>query len=509
MLTHALLSLLIWGSILGGIIALAIGHQPENANRARYMALFTAIASLLLCIPLLTGFNTHDFSMQFKEHWDWLPSLGISYSLGVDGISLAMILLTCFTTLLVVMASWTSVKTKVAQYMAAFLIMQGFMIGVFAALDAILFYLFWEAMLVPMYLIIGIWGSDNRFYASIKFFLYTFFGSALFLAALLYLGSQAHNFDLLGFYPLHLSLLTQQLIFFAFLLAFAVKVPMWPVHTWLPDAHTEAPAGGSVVLAAIMLKMGAYGFLRFTLPIVPDASRSLDWLMIALSLVAIVYIGFVALAQIDMKKLIAYSSIAHMGFVTLGSFMIFGIVNRTHNLADAYMSLDGAIIQMISHGFGSAALFLCVGVLYERLHTRRISDYGGVVNSMPIFAVFFMIFALSNAGLPGTSGFVGEFMVVLSSFQSNFWIAALASTTLLLGAAYTLYMYKRVIFGDVANSSIVELTDINYLDRTVFILISAMIIFIGVYPAPLLQLLHTSVAHLLDLSLQSKVVGFS
>jgi NADH-quinone oxidoreductase subunit M len=508
MFTNSLLSILTWGSCLGGIVALLLGHAPEHANRARIVAIITTIASLLLCIPLLTHFNSHDYTMQFQEHWNWLPSLGISYNLGVDGISLSMIVLTCFTTLLVVLAGWKSVHTKVAQYMAAFLIMQGFMIGVFAALDAILFYFFWEAMLVPMYLIIGIWGSENRFYASIKFFLYTFFGSALFLAALLYLGSQAHSFDILSFYPLHLTLFAQQLIFFAFLLAFAVKVPMWPVHTWLPDAHTEAPAGGSVVLAAIMLKMGAYGFLRFTLPILPDASQSLDWLMIGLSLIAIVYIGFVALAQVDMKKLIAYSSIAHMGFVTLGCFMIFSIVRHTHVLTNAYMSLDGAIVQMISHGFGSAALFLCVGVLYDRMHTRRISDYGGVVNSMPIFASFFMLFALSNAGLPGTSGFVGEFMVVLSAFQGNFWIAFVAASTLLLGAAYTLYMYKRVVFGESANTAVTNMPDINWIDRTVFILVAAMIIFIGVYPAPLLQLLHTSVAHLLDLSLQSKMVGF-
>jgi NADH-quinone oxidoreductase subunit M len=424
--------------------------------------------------------------MQYVELRDWIPAFNIHYHLGVDGISLLLILLTSFTTILVVIAGWQVIQEKVAQYLAAFLIMEGVMIGVFAALDAILFYVFWEAMLIPMFVIIGMWGGSNRVYATIKFFLYTLLGSVLMLVAFVYLYLKAgKSFDIHSFYALKLSLTEQVLIFFAFFAAFAVKVPMWPVHTWLPDAHVEAPTGGSVVLAAIMLKMGAYGFLRFSLPILPDASHELAWFMIALSLIAIVYIGLVALVQEDMKKLIAYSSIAHMGFVTLGLF----IFNA--------QGMEGAIIQMISHGFVSGALFLCVGVLYDRLHSRNIADYGGVVNRMPVFASFMMLFSMANAGLPGTSGFVGEFLVILGAFQANFWIAFLAATTLIFGAAYSLWMYKRVIFGGVQNAAVEKLEDVNRREVLFLTLLAVAVLAMGVWPAPLLDVMHVSVDELL------------
>jgi len=500
----ALLSLLIWLPVVGAIVVLLTGSD-KNANTARWIALITSVITLLLCIPLYMGFNGASYAMQFQEHYNWVPVYGITYSLGVDGISCPLIILTIFTTLLVVIASWNAIHTKVSQYLASFLVMQSMVTGVFAATDAILFYVFWEAMLIPMYLSIGIWGSANRSYASIKFFLFTFLGSALLLIVILYLRSQNESFDILSYYALKLSLPVQLWLFFGFLLAFAVKVPMWPVHTWLPDAHTEAPAGGSVVLAALMLKLGAYGFLRFTLPIVPDASHVLDTFMISLSLIAIIYIGFVAIAQTDMKKLIAYSSIAHMGFVTLGCFMIFIIIRNTGNIIDAYMSLEGAMVQMISHAFSSGAMFLGVGVLYQRLHSRLIKDFGGVANTMPIFATFFMIFAMSNAGLPGTSGFVGEFMIILSGFKANFWITFAATTTLILAATYTLWMYKRVFFGRVANDKIAALTDINLSDKILFTLLTIGIIAIGVYPLPLLNMMHGTVGHLLTLSIQTKV----
>lgn len=504
MLMSYLLSLLIWTPIIGGSLALVTGGD-KRANWARVIALITSLLSVTLCVPLVMGFDASSHVLQFQERIPWIHAYNIYYSLGVDGISLPMILLSCFTTLLVILASWHSIKVSVAQYMAAFLMMQGTMIGVFAATDSILFYVFWEAMLIPMYLSIGIWGSDNRSYASIKFFLYTFFGSALMLIALLYLRSQANSFEIQDFYPLPLSASAQAWIFIGLLLAFAVKVPMWPVHTWLPDAHTEAPAGGSVVLAALMLKMGAYGFLRFSLPITPDASKMFAGLMIVLSLVAVIYIGFVAIAQTDMKKLIAYSSIAHMGFVTLGCFMIFFIMDNPQKIQYAYMSLEGAIVQMVSHAFGSGALFVGVGILYDQLHTRKITDYGGVANTMPVFAAFFMLFALSNAGLPGTSGFVGEFMVILSSFQANFLVTAFAAMTLILGAAYTLYMYKRVFFGEVANAGVASLQDIKFANKLVFILLGGGVLLLGIYPDALLKIIDASVIHLLELSLRSKL----
>lgn len=500
-----LLSLMIWTPLIGAVLTLFGGGDDEHANRARWIALITAVIGLLYCIPAYLGFDNHSYQMQFQEHIPWISAYGINYSLGVDGISLPLIFLTSLTTLLVVLAGWQTIHFRIAQYMASFLIMQSMVIGVFAALDSILFYIFWEGMLIPMYLNIGIWGSANRSYASMKFFLYTFFGSALLLVVLLYLRIHANSFAIADFYPLKLSMHVQIIVFLGFLLAFAVKVPMWPVHTWLPDAHTEAPAGGSVVLAALMLKLGAYGFMRFSLPITPDASRLLDGVMIALSLIAIVYIGLVAIVQIDMKKLIAYSSVAHMGFVTLGSFMIFKIVSNTLNVQDAYMSLEGAMVQMISHAFGSGAMFLGVGVLYERLHSRNITSFGGVANTMPVFAAFFMLFAMSNVGLPGTAGFVGEFMILLSAFKASFWITAIAGSILILGASYTLWMYKRVFFGAVASPGVAGLHDINGMERTIFILLAIGVIFIGVYPMPLLNMMHATVGHLLQVSLISKI----
>lgn len=499
-----ILSLLIWLPILGAVLAV-VAAGDQQPYRARVIALITALICTTISIVLYLNFDTTTSRMQFLEYHEWIKAYGINYALGIDGISLPLILLTNFTTLLVIMAAWHSIRLRVAQYMAAFLVMQGMMIGTFAALDSILFYAFWEGMLIPMYLSIGIWGSANRSYASIKFFLYTFLGSALMLVALLYLHFRSGGFLISDFYPVRLSLTEQIWIFLAFLLAFAVKLPMWPVHTWLPDAHTEAPAGGSVVLAALMLKMGAYGFLRFSLPITPDASRALDWLMIGLALIAIVYIGFVAIAQVDMKKLIAYSSVSHMGFVALGCFMIFKIVGDTHKLAIASMSLEGAMVQMISHAFSSGAMFLGVGVLVHRLHTRLIKDYGGIAHTMPLCAAFFMLFAMSNVGLPGTSGFVGEFMIILSSLQANFWVAALAATTLILGAAYTLYMYKRVFFGEITNPKIATMVDINNMEKIVFILLAIAILFLGIYPKPLLNVMHATTEHLLQLSLQSKL----
>ncbi len=487
------LSLAIWLPIIGGIAVLATGND-QRAGLARIMALLVSIAAFLTTLPLYIGFDISTGDMQFIEHLRWIPALNINYSLGIDGIALLLIMLTAFLTIIVVISAWQVIQEKVAQYMAAFLIMEGLMIGVFSATDAILFYVFWEAMLIPMFLIIGIWGGPNRIYATIKFFLYTLLGSLLMLVALIYLYIKSGNsFALADMYAVKLSLTEQIWLFIAFFSAFAVKIPMFPVHTWLPDAHVEAPAGGSVVLAAIMLKMGAYGFIRFNLPITPDASHSLSIVIIVLSLIAIVYISMVALAQTDMKRLIAYSSIAHMGFVTLGLF----VFNK--------MALEGAIIQMISHGLISGAMFLCVGVLYDRMHTRNMSDYGGVANTMPKFAAFMMFFAMANVGLPGTSGFVGEFLVILGVFQVNAWYAIIAGTTLILGAAYTLWMYKKAIYGAVNNDMVKALKDINSREGLFLLLLTLSVLVIGLWPAPFLEIIHASVDRLLTLSAVTKL----
>jgi NADH-quinone oxidoreductase subunit M len=498
-----LLSLVIWVPILGGLFVLAVGDKDPWG--ARPVALIVTLLTFLLSIPLYTGFDTTTASMQFVEKMPWIETFGINYYLGVDGISMPLILLTTFIMILVVLAGWQVIQNRVAQYMAAFLIMEGLMNGVFAALDAILFYVFWEGMLIPMFLIIGIWGGARRVYATIKFFLYTFLGSVLMLVALIYMYYQADSFDILAFHGLKLGMQEQVLIFLAFLAAFAVKVPMWPVHTWLPDAHVEAPTGGSVVLAAIMLKIGGYGFLRFSLPIAPDASHSLDWLIIGMSLIAVAYIGFVALVQRDMKKLIAYSSIAHMGFVTLGFFLSFSIFEATGSYSGAALAMEGGMIQMISHGFISGAMFLCVGVMYDRMHSREIADYGGVINTMPKFGAFMVLFAMANAGLPGTSGFVGEFMVILASFKSSFWIAFIAATTLILGAAYTLWMVKRVIFGKVANDNVAALTDINNREFLILGVLAVAVLLFGVWPNPLVEVMHVTIDNLLQHIAQSKL----
>ncbi len=491
-----LLSFAIWFPILGGVAVLFVGD--DNPGRAKVLALTVAILTFLISIPLYSWFDPATAAMQFQEFLPWIPAFNANYHLGVDGFSMPLILLTAFMNLLVVIAGWEVVQYRVAQYMAAFLIMAGLMIGVFAALDAILFYVFFEAMLIPMFLVIGIWGGPRRVYATVKFFLYTFLGSVFMLIALIYMYNQANSFEILDFHKLPLTLTEQVLIFFSFLLGFGVKVPMWPVHTWLPDAHVEAPTGGSVILAAITLKIGGYGFLRFALPITPDASSMLDWLIITLSLVAVIYISLVALIQQDMKKLIAYSSIAHMGFVTLGFFIAFGIYRHTGSLSGAAMGVEGGMVQMVSHGFISGALFLCVGVLYDRVHSRLIKDYGGVVNTMPVFAAFMVLFAMANAGLPGTSGFVGEFMVILSSFKASFWLAFLAATTLMLGAAYTLWLVKRVIFGDIGNSHVAELQDVNTREIVMLSLLAAAVLLLGLWPDPLTSVMHTTVDNLLQ-----------
>lgn len=503
-----LLSLVIWTPILGGILVLLLQSQfklDERSSLVRWLSLLIAVLTFVLAVPLYTGFNITTYEMQFVEKMSWISRFNVNYHLGIDGISMPLILLTAFTTVIVVIAGWEVIKFKTAQYMAAFLIMNGLMIGVFSALDAMLFYVFWEAMLIPMFLIIGIWGGERRVYATIKFFLYTFLGSVFMLVALIYMYTQSSSFGVLDFHTLRLGMTEQILIFIAFLLAFAVKVPMWPVHTWLPDAHVEAPTGGSVILAAIMLKLGTYGFVRFSLPITPDASKELDWLMIGLSLIAIVYIAFVALVQKDMKKLIAYSSISHMGFVTLGFFIVFTIVENTNSLNGAVMGIEGGLVQMISHGFISGALFLCVGVMYDRMHSRQISDYGGVVNTMPVFAAFMVFFAMSNAGLPGTSGFVGEFMVILSAFKANFWIAFLAATTLIFGAAYTLWMVKRVVYGEIANENVAKLKDLNNREFLFLAVLALVVLIVGLWPAPLLDVMGPTVNHLVSQITQTKI----
>ena len=483
--TSHLLSLSIWVPILAGLLALATGGD-RNAAMARAIALVGALLGFLVTIPLYTGFDPQSSAMQFVELVPWIVHFNVNYHLGVDGISVLFILLNSFITVLVVIAGWTVIENRIAQYFASFLFLSGIMNGVFAALDGILFYVFFEATLIPMFIIIGVWGGPNRVYAALKFFLYTLMGSLLMLVAVLYLYTKSGgSFSILDWHRLPIALSVQKWLFFAFLLAFAVKVPMWPVHTWLPDAHVEAPTGGSVVLAAIMLKLGAYGFVRFSLPILPDASRELAWLMIALSLIAVVYIGLVALVQADMKKLIAYSSISHMGFVTLGLFIF-----------NAY-GVEGALVQMISHGFISAAMFLCVGVMYDRMHSRQIADYGGVVNTMPKFASFFMLFAMANCGLPATSGFVGEFMVIMGAMKASFWIAFAAATTLVFGAAYTLWMYKRVVFGPVANDHVAALKDLNGREFVVLGALAAAVLAMGIYPLPFTEVMHASVNELL------------
>ncbi|MEB0139619.1 MULTISPECIES: NADH-quinone oxidoreductase subunit M [unclassified Undibacterium] len=491
--TSSLLSLAIWCPIAFGIFVLAFGRD-SHPGIVRGVALIGSLASFLVTLPLISGFNNSAHGMQFVEKFSWVEKFNIFYALGIDGISLWLIPLTAFITVIVVIAAWEVVEKQVAQYMGAFLILSGLMIGVFCATDGMLFYVFFEATLIPMYIIVGVWGGPNRVYAAFKFFLYTLLGSLLTLVAIIYLYIKAgHSFDILAWHALPLPLSTQIMLFCAFLMAFAVKVPMWPVHTWLPDAHVEAPTGGSVVLAAIMLKLGAYGFLRFSLPIAPDASHYMAGFMITLSLIAVIYIGLVALVQADMKKLVAYSSIAHMGFVTLGFFMFND------------MSVQGAIVQMISHGFISAAMFLCIGVLYDRVHSRQIVDYGGVVNRMPKFAALFVLFSMANCGLPATSGFVGEFMVILGAVQFNFWIGMLAATALILGAAYSLWMVKRVVFGTITNDHVAHLSDINKREFFMLGVLAIAVIAMGLYPAPFTDAMQVSVTDLLKHVATSKL----
>jgi NADH-quinone oxidoreductase subunit M len=480
-----LLSLAIWLPIAFGVLLLAIGND-RNAGVVRAIALVGALVAFAVTVPLVTGFDTTTAAMQFQEKVLWIPRFNVNYHLGVDGLSVWFVLLTAFITIVVVIAAWEVIQDRVAQYMGAFLILSGLMVGVFSAVDGLLFYVFFEATLIPMYIIIGVWGGPNRVYAAFKFFLYTLLGSLLMLVALVYLYYKSGgSFDILAWHKLPLPMPVQALLFFAFFAAFSVKVPMWPVHTWLPDAHVEAPTGGSVVLAAIMLKLGAYGFLRFSMPIAPDASREYAWFIIALSLIAVLYIGLVALVQQDMKKLVAYSSIAHMGFVTLGFF----VFNE--------LGVAGGIVQMISHGFVSGAMFLCIGVLYDRVHSREIASYGGVVNTMPRFAAFAVLFAMANCGLPGTAGFVGEWMVILGAVKYNFFIAALAATTLVFGAAYTLWMVKRVYFGDVANDDVKALKDINGREFLMLGMLAVAVLWMGLHPKPFTDVMQVSVSELL------------
>jgi NADH-quinone oxidoreductase subunit M len=491
--TAPLLSLAIWVPIVGGLLVLSTGSD-RNAGQARLLALIASVLGFAVTIPLYKNFDVTTSAMQFVELAPWIPRFNVNYHLGVDGISMLFILLNSFMTVLVVIAGWQVIQEKVAQYMAAFLIMSGFINGVFSSLDAVLFYVFFESSLIPLYIVIGVWGGPNRIYAAIKFFLYTLLGSLLMLIALLYLFMESSgSFNILDWHTLKIGMQAQTLLFLAFFAAFSVKVPMWPVHTWLPDAHTEAPTGGSVILAAITLKLGAYGFLRFAMPIAPDASHALAPMMIGLSLIAVVYIGLVALVQTDMKRLIAYSSVSHMGFVTLGFF----IFNQ--------LGVEGALVQMISHGFVSGALFLCVGVMYDRMHTRAIADYGGVVNTMPKFAALFMLFAMANSGLPATSGFVGEFMVALGAIKFNFWVGFAAATTLILGAAYTLWMYKRVVFGAVANDHVAQLQDISGREFFFLALLAICVLGMGIYPFPFTEVMHASVSDLLKHVAASKL----
>jgi len=488
-----LLSVAIWLPIAFGVLLFGLGHDA-NARAVRWVALLGAVASLLVTLPLIGGFDTHTAAMQFQEDMPWIDRFNVRYHLGVDGISLWFVPLTAFMTVLVVLAGWQVITERVALYMGAFLVLSGLMVGVFCALDGVLFYAFFEGTLIPMYIIIGVWGGPKRVYAAFKFFLFTLAGSLLMLVALVYLYYKSGgSFDILTWHKVPLRDGAQTWLFFAFLAAFSVKVPMWPVHTWLPDAHVEAPTGGSVVLAAIMLKLGAYGFLRFSLPIVPDASREWAWFIIALSLIAVVYIGLVALVQNDMKKLVAYSSVAHMGFVTLGFFIF------------SDLGVSGGLVQMISHGFISGAMFLCIGVLYDRVHSREIAAYGGVVNTMPKFATLAVLFAMANCGLPGTSGFVGEWMVILGTVKTNFWLAALAATTLVFGAAYTLWMVKRVYFGDAANKEVKALADLNVREMAVLSMLAIAVLWMGVYPKPFTDVMNVSVGALLKHVAQPKL----
>ncbi len=500
--TSSLLSLLVWLPIAGGAAVLAVGDA--RPHQARWIGLAVALATFLLSLPLYAGFDAASAQLQFVERHAWIQAIDAWYHLGVDGISVALIVLTTFCTVLVLVGAWASIEERVNQYVACFLVLEGLMVGVFCAMDALLFYVFFEAMLIPMFIIIGIWGGPRRVYATIKFFIYTFFGSIFMLVGLIYLYMKGGSWALSDLAVLPLSATEQMWLFFAFLLAFAVKVPMWPVHTWLPDAHVEAPTGGSVILAAIMLKIGGYGFLRFSLPVTPDASQEYAWLVIALSLVAVIYVGFVALVQEDMKKLIAYSSISHMGFVTLGAFISLALVREAGNPDAARLGLQGAMVQMVSHGFVSGAMFSCVGVLYDRMHSRMISDYGGVANTMPWFAALFVLFAMANSGLPGTSGFVGEFMVILASFQAQPWLAVGAGVTLVVGAAYTLWLVKRVVFGEVANAHVAELTDIDAREALVLGAFAVAVLAVGLWPAPLVELMDASIEQLVRQLLVSK-----
>ncbi len=498
-----LLSVLIWLPILGGIITLIAGDKFA----ARPVALLISVVTFVISILLWTGFNPEGYQLQFVERMPWIEVFNIHYSLGVDGISMPLILLNTFITVLIVLAGWEVIKKKPAQYMAAFLFMEGIINGVFAAQDAILFYVFFEAMLIPMFIVIGIWGGDNRIYATIKFFLYTFFGSVFMLVSLIYMYSIAGSFEITDLHNVKLGELPQILIFLSFLIAFGVKVPMWPVHTWLPDAHVQAPTGGSVILAAVMLKIGGYGFLRFSLPMVPDGARELAWLVVLMSLTAIVYIGFIALVQKDMKKLVAYSSIAHMGFVTLGFILIYPILQNTGDTEGSLLALQGGMMQMISHGFISGAMFISIGVLYDRMHTRDITAYGGVSNTMPWFAAFFVLFAMANTGLPGTSGFVGEFMVILASFKASFWIAFLAASTLIVGAAYTLWLVKRVIFGAVVNDNVAALKDINKREAIILGSLAFFVLLLGLWPEPLVHVMNDSLVHVIEQATTSKLAN--
>ncbi len=497
-----LLSLLIWLPILGGGLVILVGNQ--RADTARWLSVAISVLIFILSLSLYTDFDSTTHLMQFVEKASWISQFNINYHIGIDGISMPLIILTTFSTVLVLIAGWEVIQKRTAHYMAAFLMMEGLIIGVFSSLDAILFYAFWEASLIPMLLIIGVWGGDNRVYAAIKFFLYTFLGSVFMLVSLIYMYNKGGSFSILDMHNLSLTATEQAWIFWAFFMAFAVKVPMFPVHTWLPDAHVQAPTGGSVILAAIMLKMGGYGFFRFSLPITPDASLQFSDVVIVLSLIAIVYIGFVALVQRDMKKLIAYSSISHMGFVTLGVFALF-LAYKPDSAEGALLGLEGAMIQMISHGFISAAMFLVVGVLYDRLHSREISTYGGVINSMPKFTGFAVLFAMANAGLPGTSGFVGEFMVILAALQANIWYAVLAASTLIVGAAYTLWMVKRVFWGPITNPAVETLNDINGREFFILATLALAVLIMGMYPQPVIEVMHASIDHLLNQALTSKL----